>query len=280
MNNRDMLSRDGFISAPDSRETLRELWQARHLVRQMVWRDLTIRYRQTWLGWIWAVMNPALNMSLYYGVFGLLVRFEPPEYPAPYSLVLLSGLVLWMLFAATLNVTSECLLNNLHLIKKIWFPRAALTLAACGVSLVDFLLGLLCLGILLPLCGVFWSPVLLPVLLLCGLMTALCGWGVGCFMAVLRLRYRDVRHLMPILIQGMFYASPVVWTPALLPAKWQWLEVINPLATVIAVFRHVLLNGSAPTQTQLMYAVVGSLVVASAGHAFFVRYEPEATERV
>lgn len=269
----------GFISAPGSRETLRELWQARHLIGQLVWRDLTVRYRQTWLGWLWAVLNPALNMSLYYGVFGLMVRFRPPEYQAPYALVLLSGLVIWMLFAATLNATSECLLNNLHLIKKIWFPRVALTVAACGVSLVDFTLVLVCLLLLLVACGIFWSPLHLPLLMLCGLMTALCGWGAGCIMALLRLRFRDVRHLMPLLIQAMFYATPVVWTPGLLSVRWQWLEMLNPLAVLIATFRHVLLNGPAPSPLALTAAVAGSLLLAAVGYGFFVRFEPGATER-
>ncbi|MFP3524599.1 ABC transporter permease [Pantoea sp. SIMBA_072] len=269
----------GFTSTPGSRETFQELWHARNLVCQFVWRDLTVRYRQTWLGWLWAGLNPALNMGLYYAVFGLMVRFQPPEYRAPYALVLLCGLVVWMLFAAALNATSECLLNNLYLIKKIWFPRAALAVAACGVSLVDFLLALLCLGLLLPMFGTGWSLLQLPVLLLCGLMTALCGWGAGCVMAVLRLRYRDVRHLMPLLVQGLFYSTPVVWTPGLLPVRWQWLAAVNPLSPLMAVFRHALLQGPLPGTAALAAAAAGSILTAAAGYAALVYGEPEATER-
>lgn len=269
----------GFVSAPGSSETLRELWQARHLIGQVMWRDMTVRYRHTWIGWLWAVINPALNMALYYGVFGLMVRFRPPEYHAPYALVLLSGLVIWMLFAATLNATSECLLNNLHLIKKIWFPRSALTLAACGVSLLDFILGLLCLGVLLPLCGIFWPLWQLPLLMLCGFLMALAGWGIGCILAILRLRYRDIRHLMPLLVQGIFYVTPVVWTPGLLPVRWQWLETLNPLAGIIALFRYALLRGPMPAPTALLIAVTASPLLAVVGYRLFVRYEPEATEK-
>lgn len=269
----------GFLSAPGSRETLRELWQARHLISQFIWRDLTVRYRQTWLGWLWAVMNPALNMTLYYGVFGVMVRIQPPEYHAPYAMVLLSGLVVWMLFASALNATSECLLNNLHLIKKIWFPRAALAVAACGISLADFALALFCLGILLPLCNLNWSLMQLPILMLCGFLTALCGWGVGCVMAVLRLRYRDVRHLMPLMVQGLFYATPVVWTPGLLPAHLQWMATLNPLAVLMALFRHVLLKGEMPAPAVLTVAAVGSILMAAIGYAVLVYGEPEATEQ-
>lgn len=269
----------GFISSSASRETPVELWHARHLIFQIVWRDLTVRYRQTWLGWIWAVANPALNMMLYYGVFGLIVRFQPPEYHTPYALVLLCGLLIWMLFAASLNATSECLTNNLHLVKKLWFPRAALAVAACGVSLVDFMLGLLCLVVLLPLCGVHWSPLQLPVLILCGLMTAVCGWGGGCVMAVLRLRYRDIRHLMPLMTQALFYVTPVVWTPGVLPERWQWLESVNPLATFIAVCRRALLHDALPDIAQVICALAGSVLLGGAGYICFIFQEPEATER-
>lgn len=269
----------GFISNPTSRVTLRELWQARYMVSQLIWRDLTVRYRQTLLGWLWALLNPVLNMTLYYAVFGLLLRVRSPEYQVPWALVLLCGLVPWMLFAATLNATSESLLNNLHLIKKIWFPRTALTVAATGVSLADFLLMLLCLGVFLYLCGIHWSLTSLPLLLLCGVLISLCGWSMGCILAVARLRFRDVRHLMPLLLQGLFYATPVVWTAELIPERWRWLLLFNPLSTLLAVFRYLLLAGPEPSLLSLVIAIVLCLILAVLGYGCFIRYEPEATER-
>lgn len=269
----------GFVSHSASSVTLSELWQARYMVSQLMWRDLTVRYRQTWLGWLWALLNPALNMAMYYAVFGLLLRVGSPEYDAPWALVLLCGLVPWMLFAATLNSTSESLLNNLHLIKKIWFPRTVLTVAATGVSLADFLLMLVCLGGLLPLCGIHWSLTSIPLLLLCGILTALCGWGMGCILAVARLRFRDVRHLMPLLLQGLFYVTPVVWTAELIPNRWRWLLDFNPLSNLLALFRHTLLAGPMPSSFSLAASVAGSLALAILGYGCFVRYEPEATER-
>lgn len=269
----------GFISRPDSRATLFELWQARHLVVQLIVRDLTVRYRQTALGWLWALLSPALHLALYWGVFGLMVRFSPPEYTAPYPLVLISGLVLWMLFSSTVNAVSESLLNNVQLIKKIWFPRSALTLASTGISLMDFILAVLILLIVMPLTGGYWVPARLPLIVLCGLLTALTGWGMGCVLAVARLRFRDIRHLLPLLMQGLFYATPVVWTPGLISERGQALLSLNPLYALVGLFRSVLPGGPVPSWTQLAEAILGSLMMAAVGYGCFVRYEAQVMDR-
>lgn len=269
----------GFISTAGTRATWQEFWQVRWLILQLVRRDLTVRYRQTWLGGLWAVLNPALNLAMYYAVFGIMVRMAPPEYPVPYALVLLSGLVLWMLFASTANTVSEVLLTNLPLIQKIWFPRSALTLAATGVSLVDFSVALLLLGILLPLTGHTWPLSHLPVLLFCGLLTALAGWGLGSALAVLRLRFRDIRHLIPLMMQAMFYLTPVVWTPGILPPRWQGIMAFSPLNGLTGVFRHALLGGPAPSLMSVAIATGGPLLLAILGGCLFSRYEASVVDR-
>ncbi|MEB5742686.1 ABC transporter permease [Klebsiella aerogenes] len=269
----------GFVSTAGSQSTWRELWNVRWLIAQLVRRDLTVRYRQTWLGWLWALLNPALNLAMYYTVFGIMIRMAPPEYPTPYVLVLLSGLILWMLFAATVNTVSETLLTNLHLIQKIWFPRNALTLAATGVSLMDFILSLLLLGCLLPLLGFPWPLSRLPVLLMCGLLTGIAGWGLGSLLAVLRLRYRDLRHLIPLLMQALFYLSPVVWTPGILPVRWQTIMACSPLTGLIGLFRHALLGGPAPSLVSTTIAIIGTLLMAMVGSRGFSRYEAQVVDR-
>lgn len=268
-----------FISQSGSRPTLRELWQTRYLVGQLMWRDLTVRYRQTWLGGLWAVINPALNLAMYYAVFGLMVRFSPPEYQAPYALVLLCGLVLWMLFAGVVNAVGDTLLNNLPLVQKIYFPRVALTLAGLGVSWVDFMLALILLGVLLPLCGVPLRVERLPVLILSAGLTALLAWGVGCLVAIAKLRFRDFRHIVPLLLQGMFYATPVVWTPGLLPAAWHPFLALNPLNGLTGLCRYALLDGPVPPVSSLCVSLVGSLLFAAVGYLCFVRYEARVIDR-
>ncbi|OUC39425.1 ABC-2 type transporter [Enterobacter sp. J49] len=271
--------RGGFISDKNSRASLRDILASHNLIASLIGRDLKVRYHQTWLGWAWAVINPAMHLSLYYVMFGMLVRLHTPDYDAPYSLVLLCGLVLWMLFSTTVNVVSESLLNNVHLVKKVYFPRIALTLASTSVCIMDFLIALVLLGIALPLCGFHWSPWQIPILLYCAVMTVLCGWGIGCIFAVARLRFRDVRHMIPFVILGGFYASPVTWTPVLLPAGWQWLPDLNPVAGCISLFRHVLLEGATPSLLALAVIPVGSVLVTIFGYYFFVHYESGVIDR-
>lgn len=272
-------SSPGFISTSTTRTTLREVWLARYLVRQLIVRDLTVRYRQTWLGWFWAVLSPALNLGLYYLVFGKMVHFTPPEYHSPYVLVLMSGLVLWMLFTSTVNAVSESLLNNVHLITKVWFPRPVLTLASTGVSLADFGLAVVILIVLFPLSGYSWEWQRLPVLILCAVLTAVAGWGLGCLLAVARLRFRDVRHLVPLLMQALFYATPIVWTPGVLSPQWQTLVALNPLTGLSGLFRWVLPGGPLPGGISLCWSAFGCVALALIGYSCFVRFEAQVIDR-
>jgi len=269
----------GFVSVPGSRATCQELWQARHLVLRLMWRDLTVRYRQTWLGWLWALLNPVLNLALYFGVFGGMVRLTAPDYTAPYVLVLLCGLVLWMLFSATVNAVGDSLLNNIGLLKKIYFPRTALTVAGTGVCLTDFVIALALLLTLVPACGVPLLPVRLPLVVVCAGLTALAGWGLGCLLAVLKLRFRDVRHVIPLVMQALFYATPVVWTPGLLSPRGQLLSTLNPLAGLLGLFRYAVVGGPLPSMVSLSGTVAGCLLMAVAGNGCFVLYEARVVDR-
>ncbi|ASV56830.1 hypothetical protein LJPFL01_3467 [Lelliottia jeotgali] len=270
---------EGFVSDPHSRTTLRDLWQARHIVTQLMWRDLTVRYRQTWLGWLWAVFSPLMNLAMYYLVFGLLVRLNPPDYSVPYALVLLSGLLVWMLFQSTVNAVADSLLNNIHLVKKIYFPRTVLTLAGTGVSLGDFAIALVLFVLLAATVGLPPSLAKMPLLLLCTALVAMSGWGLGCLLAVAKLRFRDVRHAMPLLMQSLFYATPVVWTPGLLSPRLQDLLALNPLYGLVTLFRFALLDGPLPPVLHLVWSVVGCVVIAVCGYRFFICYEAKVIDR-
>lgn len=270
---------EGFVSVPNSRTTLRDLWQARHIVTQLMWRDLTVRYRQTWLGWLWAVFSPLMNLAMYYMVFGLLVRLGPPDYSSSYVLVLLSGLLPWMLFQSTVNAVSDSLLNNIHLVKKIYFPRTVLTLAGTGVSLADFSIALLLFVLFAVGEGIPLSLVKTPLLFMCAALVALCGWGLGCLLAVAKLRFRDARHIMPLLMQSLFYLTPVVWTPGLLSPRLQNILMLNPLYDLVTLFRYTLLNGPLPSLFHIAWTLFGCGMVAVSGYYFFIFYEAKAIDR-
>lgn len=268
-----------FISDASSRSTLKELWLARHLIQQLIIRDLSVRYRRTILGWLWALLNPMLNLALYYTVFGIMIRVKTPDYSAPYSWVLLSGLILWMLFSATLNSTSEALMNNLHLIKKIYFPRSALTIAIAGTCATDFIFALICTFILLSICGMHWSMVKFPLTLVSAVFVLIAGWGIGCILAVLRLRFRDLSHIIPLLLQGGFYLTPVVWTPAILPEKFSHMLILNPLIGFIGLFRYALFDGPFPGGIEIFISASSCLFIGLAGYLFFIHYEAEVIDR-
>lgn len=269
----------GFESTAESRSTLRELWQARHIVSQLIRRDLTVRYRQTWLGWLWAIFSPMMNLMMYYVVFGMLVRLNSPDYHAPYALVLLSGLLVWALFQSTVNSVSDSLLNNIHLVKKIYFPRAALTLAGTGVSLADFTVSVLLFILLAFVGGYVLEPLRLLLLPICAALVALTGWGFGCVLAVAKLRFRDVRHLVPLIMQALFYATPVVWTPGLLPEHVRGMMMCNPLYGLCALFRYVLLGGTTPSFFAVIGTIAGSVLFTALGYGLFVRYEARVIDR-
>jgi len=272
-------SMTGFTSSPSSRATFSELWFARHLTGQLVWRDITVRYRHTWLGCLWALLSPAMNLALYYVVFGIMIRMDSPDYHAPYALVLLSGLVLWMLFSAAVNAVGDSLLNNLHLVKKIYFPRIVLTVAATGVSVVDFLFALLLLCSMALFCHLWMVPLYLPALLLLGVLTALLGWGLGCIIAIVKLRFRDARHVVPLFMQALFYATPVVWTTGLLPPHLNHLFSLNPLVGLTGLFRFIIVGGPFPGFSALAGSAVGCILIPGIGYYCFTRYESQVLDR-
>lgn len=269
----------GFISLPNSRSSLRDLWNARYLVVQLIVRDLSVRYRHTLLGWLWAVLNPILNLGMYYVVFGIMIRVNPPEYKISYTWVLLSGLVLWMLFASTMNAVSDSLMNNLHLIKKVYFPRITLAVSAIASSVMDFFLSLLLMSMALFIIGCKASLMSVTLTFLCGVIASLCGWGLGCILAILRLRFRDLRHVIPLVVQGFFYLTPVVWTSGMISPSAANLLMLNPLNGVLALFRYALLNGPEPGLNALVISFTGCLVLIILGYFSFVRFEAQVADR-
>ncbi|MDK9365412.1 ABC transporter permease [Lelliottia wanjuensis] len=270
---------DYFISHSRSHSTLAELWHSRYLIRQLMARDFSVRYHHTLLGWLWAIINPALNMTLYYIVFGLMVRLQAPEYPCDYSWVLLSGLMLWMLFSSTFNVVSESLTNNLHLVKKIYFPRVALTIAATGTCIFDFLLALIWMATLMLIFHVKFRVTYIPLALFGAANVVLSGWGVGCVFAVLRLKFRDFRHLIPFILQALFYLTPVVWTSGSVPAAFERLQVLNPVSGIFPLFRYSLLGGERPAACLVVFSSFSCILLAVVGYICFVYSEAGVMDR-
>lgn len=249
---------------------LQELWAYRELLYFIVWRDIKIRYKQTLIGAAWAVLQPLLTMMVFSLVFGKLAHI--PSDGLPYPVFYYSALLPWMYFASSLQNATNTIVENQRVITKVYFPRLALPLASVIAGLVDFGISfLMFVAIMLyyrvrPTAELLW----LPVFLLLALLTAL---GAGMWLSALNALYRDVRYVLPFLVQFWLFASPVAYPSSLVPAKWRWLYGLNPMAGVIEGFRRSLAGrGEIPWRMLVASAGVMVLIFVS-GLAYFQKTE-------
>jgi lipopolysaccharide transport system permease protein len=247
----------------------RELWEYRELLAVLVSRDVRIRYRQTALGASWALLRPALTMLVFTAVFGRLARM--PSDGSPYAVFVYSALLPWTFFAAALTAASTSLVNSATLVSKTYFPRLIIPLASIGGCLVDVgvsavLLAVLMIHYRVPLRS---SIVLAPVAM-AGLLVVTAG--IGIWLAAVTVRYRDFVHVLPFVLQIWLYVTPVIYPSSLIPARWQWLLWLNPLAGFIDGFRAALL-GTPFDQRTLLLSWSVALVVLFGGIAYFERVE-------
>ena len=249
---------------------LGELWSHRELVYFLAWREVKIRYKQTALGALWAVLQPLVAMGIFSVVFGRLARV--PSDGVPYPLFALAALVPWTYFATGIGQAANSLVANQHLLRKVYFPRLALPLAAVLAAGVDFLVAFTLLLVATVAYGVTPGPRalwLLPIAVL-GIASAL---GVGLWLAAFNVRYRDVRHALPFLIQLWLYATPVVYPSTLLPPGWRTLSALNPMVGVVEGFRWALLDTATRPGPLLALSALSALVVLVAGATYFRRVE-------
>jgi homopolymeric O-antigen transport system permease protein len=249
---------------------LRELWNYRELLYFIVWRDIKIRYKQTVIGAAWAVLQPLLTMMIFSLVFGKLAHI--PSEGLPYPVFYYSALLPWMYFATALQNATNTIVENQRVITKVYFPRLALPLASVLAGLVDFGISFLMFVTILlyyrirPTAAVLW----LPAFLLLAVLTAL---GVGLWLSALNAIYRDVRYVLPFLVQFWMFASPVAYPSSLVPLKWRWLYGVNPMAGVIEGFRWSLAGRGEPPGRILAASVAVVIVILLGGIAYFQRME-------
>jgi lipopolysaccharide transport system permease protein len=209
---------------------LKETWAHRELLYFLIWRDLKVRYRQTALGAAWVILQPLLT-TLVFTIFMSRLAHVPSD-GVPYPLFAYAGLLPWMFFSNSVSTSSYSLISNSYIITKVYFPRLIIPAAIVGVRLIDFLVAAIVL-IVLMLCygvGVGWSMLMLPVLIV---EVTLFTFGVGLWFSVLHIKYRDVGTLLPVLIQLLMFASPIIYPSSLVPQKWRLLYSLNPLSGVV-----------------------------------------------
>src|SRR5437667_7060191 len=209
---------------------LKAIWEYRELLYFLVWRDLKVRYRQTVIGIGWVVLQPVLTMVLFTAVFGNFAKI--PSDGVPYPIFTYSALLPWNLFATSLTRETESVVGNAQLISRIYFPRLLLPISGILSPTVDFAISFVILAAMMIWFRTLptWGVLALPLFLILALLTAL---AVGLWLSALNVRYRDVGHTIPFLVQLWMFASPVAYTVSMVPERWCVLFILNPMTGII-----------------------------------------------
>ena len=240
---------------------LGELWHYRELLYFLTLRDIKVRYKQTVMGLAWVIIQPLATMLIFTLVFNRFVRLDTGA--LPYPLFALSGLLLWLFFANAVTNSTHSLVSNTNLITKVYFPRMFIPAASVGAGLVDLAVAFLLLVALCIYYGVALTLNLLFVPLFIMLM-ALLALGVGLLCAAMTVKYRDLRHALPFIIQLWMFASPVIYPASVVPVQWKWLLLVNPVAGIIEGFRASLTGHSFDwLQVSISAAITFALLVFS-----------------
>jgi lipopolysaccharide transport system permease protein len=248
---------------------LSELWYYRELLHFLTLRDIKVRYKQTIMGLAWVIIQPLMTMLIFTLVFNRFVRLDAG--PLPYPLFALSGLLLWLFFANAVTNSTNSLISNANLITKVYFPRMFVPAASVGAGLVDLGVAFILLIVLVFYYGlpITANLLLLPLFIF---MMAMLALGVGLLSAALTVKYRDLRHALPFIIQLWMFASPVIYPTSIVPQRWKWLLTINPVAGIIEGFR-ASLAGSAFNWRHVLISAATTLVLLVCAVYVFRRFE-------
>ena len=256
----------------------RELWHYRELMFRLVWRDVVVRYKQTFLGVTWAVLVPALTTGVYVIVFGKFANF--PHGNTAYPALTAAGVIPMQYFTSALTSSSTSLVSNLQLVTKVYFPRVLLPLGAVVVPLFDLIVAL---PVLLVLMAVYdtWpdsaAVVTAPAFLALAVVTAL---GIGFLLSTFAARWRDVPYMLPVFLQVLPLVSGVMYALDQIPTKWQWIFSLNPMSGVIAGWRWALLGEAEPNWGQMTVSVSVGLLLFVLGLAIFRSFEPRFADTI
>ena len=221
-----------------------DLWRYRELFLVLAWRDISVRYKQTIIGILWAIIRPLLTMVVFTVIFGRIAKL-PSDGGAPYALMVFAAMLPWSLFSNALSESSASLISNTNLIGKVYFPRLILPLATQVTALIDFLISFI---ILIGMMVYYqfapgWQMLLLPFFIILALLASL---GPGLWITALNVKYRDFRYIIPFVVQFGLYVSPVGFSSKVIPEQWRLLYSLNPIVGVIDGFRWCILGGDSP----------------------------------
>ena len=249
---------------------LASVWRYRELMYFLILRELKVRYKQAALGAAWAIVQPLFAAIIFTVVFGIFARL--PSEGVPYAAFAFAGVVPWTYFAEALRRSSTGLVDDSELIRKIYFPRLVLPAAAVIAPVLDLLISLAVYSLVMAWYRISPSIHLLFLPAFLAMAVAL-SLAFGLWLGPLNVRYRDIKHMLPFVVQVWMYASPVVYPLSVVPERWQLLYSLNPMVGVIEGFRWCLLGTSAPNPTAIAMAIVLTVVLLTSGLMFFRRSE-------
>jgi lipopolysaccharide transport system permease protein len=249
-----------------------EIWRYRELLGNLMWRDVKTRYKQTFLGPVWAFLRPLITMVLMSAVFGGLAGFTSGEPGIPYPLFLYGGMLIWMYFQSALPAAALGLLSNSALLGKAYFPRVYAPLSAVTTPLSDFAFSFTVLLVLFAYFQVWpsWHIVFLPFFILLALLTCL---AVGLWLCGMTVRYRDIPFVLPFVVQLWFYVTPVLYPIGKVPEPYRTLLIFNPMTAVVEGFRWSLLGITPPDVNVLIGSTIFAVVLLVVGLFVFRRTE-------
>ena len=243
-----------------------ELWAYRELLYFLVWRDIKVRYKQTVIGAAWAILQPVMTMLVFSLFFGKLAKI--PSQGLPYPIFYYCALLPWMYFSTAMQSATNIIVDQQRVITKIYFPRVVLPIASVLSGLLDFLISfgvflvMMAYFRMVPTSAVIW----LPAFMLLAVLTAL---GVGLWLSALKALYRDVRYVVPFLVQFWMFASPVAYPSSLVPARWRGLYGLNPMAGVIEGFRWALTGHGQPPGILLAASSAAVILLVFSGLVYY-----------
>jgi len=248
----------------------RELWNFRELLYFLIWRDLKVRYKQTVLGAAWAIIQPFLTMLVFSLFFGRLAHV--PSDGLPYPLFAFTGLVPWTFFANALAQSSNSLIGSQHLITKVYFPRLVIPISSVLSGILDFAIAFLVLIGMVLYYGIIpgIACLMLPLFFLLALITVL---GAGLWLSALNVEFRDVRYIVPFLIQFWLFSTPIAYPSSLLSEPWRTIYGLNPMVGVVEGFRWALLKTTNTPGATLIVSAIAAIGLLITGALYFRRME-------
>jgi lipopolysaccharide transport system permease protein len=248
----------------------KELWQYRDLLKILAERDIRLRYKQTVLGFIWAILQPLVPSLIFTVIFGMFAKL--PSNGNNYMIFVFCGTMIWNLFSHSIDRGGNSLIHNERLISKVYFPRMLIPLSSLGAVLFDFCITNILLVILMFIFQVHLSLQILtaPLFIIIALMTAA---GIALWLSALNVKYRDFMYAAPFIIQIWLYTTPVVYSASIVPVKYQWIYSINPAVGFVEGFRWAILGTSSLTPAMIIISTVSAIILFVSGISYFKSME-------